>query len=35
MIGRLRANNSSNAFFIFDYGVNPKDIKGGAKLPAG
>lgn len=35
MIGRLRANNNNNVFYIFDYGVNPKDIKFGMKLPIG
>lgn len=27
----MRANNSSNAFYIYDFGVNPKDAKGGKK----
>ena len=35
LIGRLRANNGNNAFFIFDFGVNPKDVKQGTKLPLG
>ena len=35
MIGRLRANNYNKAFFMFDFGVNPKDVKPGTKLPAG
>lgn len=29
MVGRLRGNNGSNTFYIFDYGVNPKDVKPG------
>ena len=29
ILGRLRGNNSSNAFYIFDFGVNPKDVKPG------
>ena len=32
LIGRLRANNSNDAYFVFDKGVNPKDVKPGNKL---
>lgn len=34
-LGRIRANNSNNIFYIFDYGVNPRDIKPGQKVPQG
>lgn len=32
MIGRVRGNNHSNVFYVFDFGVNPKDVKPGQKL---
>lgn len=28
LLGRLRANNGNTVFYIFDWGVNPKDAKG-------
>ena len=27
LIGRLKANNSSNVFYIYDFGANPNDAK--------
>lgn len=34
-IGRLRANFNQNEFYVYDYGINPRDLKPGVKLLPG
>jgi len=35
LVGRLRGGSSSRAFYVYDFGVNPKDVRPGATLALG